>query len=179
MREQDTYSLGSQTHGNLEAGPLLAWGWLRTGVIPAYRTQPSVERKSWDHSVPCGPWRLLKGSSAVPGLGVQEQGGWAGRSWGLPRRILASLSALTGAKGRHCSPLWGVHGHQLAREASQSPAKSNMHKQTPPLAEATAASPLVPPFPALPARQTVHHERADHGPSLPPHTRSGAGVDCV
>lgn len=73
----------------------------------------------------------------------------------------------------------GVRSHQLAREASQSPAKSNMHKQTPLLAEATAASPLVPPFPALPASQTMHHERADHGPSLPPHTRSGAGVDCV
>lgn len=58
--------------------------WPRTGAtLPAGlwpRTSP--ERKAWHLSVPCSPWRLLKGSLAVLGWGsrseVQGQAGAGG-----------------------------------------------------------------------------------------------------
>lgn len=91
------------------------------------------------------------------------------RSWGLPRRISANQGALFPDWGQRETLLSSVEvlNHPLAREASQSPAESHAHMDTP--TRASVSCPTSQP----------HCARWKGRPCSPPHTRSGAGLDCV
>lgn len=93
------------------------------------------ERQGWDLQVPRGPGRLLKGSSAAPGM---KWLGWASRNRGLPRRVSASHEAP--------HPGWDQRESLLSCGGSQPPVVQGgppesskvIHTQeTAPVAEAT------------------------------------------
>lgn len=109
LREQDPYPLGLRIYVNLEAGPFLPG--LRTGCPCPQDFSPgwaSSGRKGRDHPVPCGPWRLLKGSSAVSRRGVQVRGGWDRQELGAAPKGVTWLPILTMASGQSCSLCRGL-----------------------------------------------------------------------